>query len=229
MIQKHFNAISSGAKGMFARQVVLRYRYGQLEICKVPARRPGKGTPSQQAERQRWKDANEYYASAVRMPGVKERYKKGLPRGWNVQNRAVKDFYNAPEIKNVEGGHYTGLAGEVIRITAVDDFMVESVSVAIYDADNQLVEKGKAVHLGGDNWEYTATRDNKGSGRIEIIAKDMPGNEDKMVLAIEGKVEMVATLVQQAVKAPRPQKAFIVKRGKKSVPPRKCQDDKLNE
>lgn len=221
MIQKKFNVISGGASGIFARQVMLRQRYGRLEICKVPCPRPGKGTKGQQAQRDRWKDAGNYYAS-VKTLGLEQLYRHDLPWGWNVQNRAVSDFYHAPEIVSVDSSDYTGLPGEVLIINATDDFMVKQVTVAIYDHDNVLVESGRAKQLpDSEYWEYTATRVNNSGGRVEITATDHPGNEDKMVLNVEGTAEMVTVLVT-ATGTPnqpvsRPKKAFMPKRERRSL------------
>lgn len=185
MLQKEFNSILTGAYGIFAGQVMVRKRHRKPEICKVPRQRPGKGTEGQETERQRWKDANNYYRSVAKIPELKALYKKDLPIGWNAQNRSVSDYYHAPEIKDVDASGYTGSEGSLIRIVATDDFMVYKVIVSIYNEDNLLIESGEAQLAGNpDEWVFTAACDHKGSGRIEIIASDLPGNEDMVILTV---------------------------------------------
>ncbi|WP_295124859.1 hypothetical protein [uncultured Chitinophaga sp.] len=206
MLLKHYNVISSGATGKFAGQVVVRKRYGQIEITKVPCKRPGKGTEAQEAERQRWKTANDYYRKQVKFDKQRSAlYKSGIPLGWNVQNRSVSDFYHAPQITHVDTTAYKGYRGDVIRITATDDFMVERVRVNVYNTNDELVEDGYALKGEGDEWLYRARCNSKGGGRIEIVANDMPGNEDKVLLEVKAEMELVMTVPPVT----RPKKAFL--------------------
>ncbi|WP_295123017.1 hypothetical protein [uncultured Chitinophaga sp.] len=216
MILRNYNAISSGATGQFAGQVVVRKRYGQIEITKMPCKRPGKGTEAQEAERQRWKGANDYYRRQVKFDKQRTAlYKNDIPRDWNVQNRAVSDYYHAPEITDVNTTAYTGHRGDVIHVTATDDFMVERVHVAIYDINGELVEDGYALKGEGDEWVYRARCNNKGGGRIEVVAGDMPGNEDRVLLQVKTEMEVILEAVGMRGPVPvkHPVKAFIWKRG----------------
>lgn len=218
MIQKDFNAISTGFTGKFSNQVCIRKRYGKLEITKVPVRRPGPGTDGQQAERQRWTNANAWYRKAVKGDaGRCALYKSGIPLGWNVQNRAVSDYYHAPVISGVNTGAYAGNRGDILRITATDDFMVHRVTVSIYNTEGVLVESGMATPGQGDEWLYRTRRNNKEGGRVEVVAADMPGNEDRVLLNIQADVALVCEPVAAATPVNRPKKAFIWKRERKQL------------
>lgn len=85
----------------------------------------------------------------------------------------------APKIKEVDLNNYTGQPGSTIRIRAIDDFKVKSVSVTITNDDGSLVEKGNAaISSNGVDWIFTATANNANlSGdKIVIRASDIPGN-----------------------------------------------------
>jgi hypothetical protein len=58
---------------------------------------------------------------------------------------AIADFLNPPEINDVDLSGYTGKAGEKIRVKAIDDFEVQSVSVTISQLDGQELESGNAL------------------------------------------------------------------------------------
>jgi hypothetical protein len=69
------------------------------------------------------------------------------------------DVIHPPEIRRIDISKYTGLAGELICITAGDDVKVAAVGVLIVTDDGILVEKGSAI-LSEQNpyvWTYTTT------------------------------------------------------------------------
>lgn len=59
----------------------------------------------------------------------------------NQPNVAVADFFNAPNIQEIDVSAYTGQIGSVIRVRATDDFNVNDVFVHITNADGSLVEE----------------------------------------------------------------------------------------
>ncbi|MCK7553483.1 hypothetical protein MKQ70_00070 [Chitinophaga sedimenti] len=183
MKQKYFNALTHGASGKFGDICVFNQRNGSTCISKIPARRPGRGTQNQQRARGDFGDANAYA-----MEVLKDDYRKGIYQqvklpGCNVQNMAVKDFFRAPEIMDVRTGEYTGVKGSPIKIWAKDNVRVETVTVAIYDAYDNLLETGAATVLDRGKtkkcksslWEYTAAATGNAQ-RVVVTALDMPGN-----------------------------------------------------
>ncbi len=92
---------------------------------------------------------------------------------------AVADFFNAPDIENVDVSGYTGQPGDTINIRVHDDFLVKSVTVNITNSDGSLVEEGNAQpDASGYVWTYTATQTNESldGDKITISASDIPRN-----------------------------------------------------
>ncbi|UYQ95871.1 hypothetical protein MKQ68_12250 [Chitinophaga horti] len=178
MKRKHFNAISSGARGMFGKQVVIYTRYGEEIIAKAPRKRPGLGTPDQERTKADFKKAAEWSARVRGNAGLKALYKAGLSKALNVHNLAIADFLVAPEVHEVlvEKGR--------VRVHATDNFRVAEVVVEVYGADGQLLEAGVADSEGGDWFGYVPAEMPVG-GRVVVIARDLPGNECRSELAIE--------------------------------------------
>jgi len=100
----------------------------------------------------------------------------GLANAYNV---AVADFFHAPNIDEIDVTQYQGEVGDAIRIRVTDDFKVQQVHLAIYNADGSLVEMGDAVKQANTvDWVYVATAANESTAgdRIVIRASDKPGN-----------------------------------------------------
>lgn len=178
MYRKTHNALTSGCSGKFGNQLVVRHRFSKEIICQYG--HATKWSEAQDMQRARFRMAG-YYATSVKYkPELKARYDDARTNGNNFRNVAMRDFFNPPDIKEVDVNGYNGSAGSYILITAEDDFMMASVSVCIYDSHDNLVEKGAAVQLIDNRlYGYTTTAqctDPEGC-RIEIIASDMPGNE----------------------------------------------------
>ncbi len=69
--------------------------------------------------------------------------------------------------------------GDVIGVTAVDDFRVAQVRVRIENGDGTLVETGLAVQQADPHqWVYTATAANASlaGDKLTVQATDLPGN-----------------------------------------------------
>jgi hypothetical protein len=93
------------------------------------------------------------------------------------------DANNPPIVKSIITDGYYGREGDILFITAEDDFMVVDVEVRIYDTNNEVIERGKASLRNENLWTYKTSTNTKGS-TIEPIAYDRPGNEGKMTLAV---------------------------------------------
>lgn len=178
MYRKTHNALTSGCSGKFGDQLVVRHRFSKEIICQYG--HATKWSEAQDMQRAKFRMAGRYATKVKLKPELKARYDDARTNGNNFRNVAMRDFFNPPDIKEVEINGYNGSPGRYILITAEDDFMIDAVSVCIYDSHNNLVEKGVAVQLIGNRlYGYTTTAqcmDPEGC-RIEITAKDMPGNE----------------------------------------------------
>jgi hypothetical protein len=171
------NAITTGLSGKYGGQLVFRQVGDKTFVVKKPGPRTKPASPAQQANENRFRLAVIYAKAAMADPAMKSIYEAGRGRR-SAFRVAISDFRNAPRITAVNAGGYTGSSGEKILITAVDDFKVVAVSVAIYN-DGLLVEEGPAIAAaGGLGWVYTTQMSNEmlpGSSLI-VTAKDYPGN-----------------------------------------------------
>jgi hypothetical protein len=106
-------------------------------------------------------------------------YAKKATAGQSAFNVAVADFFNAPNIQEIDISAYTGQVGSLIRVRATDDFNVADVFVHITNADGSLVEEGAALlQSNGVDWVYTATKQNDSfaGDKITVTVTDIPRN-----------------------------------------------------
>ena len=116
-------------------------------------------------------------------PVTKALYAAKATSGRSAFNVAVADYFNAPQIEQVNMDGYTGAVGSTITITVTDDFVVSSVHVKVEDIDGTLVEEGEAVQGNtGIDWVYMATvaNENLSGDKNTVAAYDMPGNTDNL-------------------------------------------------
>ncbi|MCK7555802.1 hypothetical protein MKQ70_12550 [Chitinophaga sedimenti] len=181
MIQQSFNAISTGARGKFGKQVVVYFRYGKQIIAKAPRKRPGKGTEAQERTKANFRDAALWSAKVRKSPALHAIYKAGLHGSLNVHNLAIADYLQAPVIHNVEIGD------SGITVTATDNFKVAGVKVQIYKRNGELVEGGQATQQDDSTWSYVPGKQQLDGCRIVVSAKDQPGNEAVREVVLEGE------------------------------------------
>ncbi|UYQ95782.1 hypothetical protein MKQ68_11780 [Chitinophaga horti] len=183
MIQKHFNAISSGATGMFGKQVVRYFRHGREIIAKAPCKRPGRGTPGQERTRANFQQATDWSKKVRSARGLTTIYEAFVGGGKNIHNLAIADYLMAPEV------HDLFVKDGIIRVKATDNLQVASVCVCVYDANGYLLEEGMAVNEGGDEWVYKPVLALQPGCDIVVIARDLPGNECRYEIALPARGE----------------------------------------
>lgn len=176
------NLITQGLSGTLGRTLVFRRVGGKTVVSTVPS--PSSKAPSvaQQNQRHKFQQAILYAKSQMNDPAIKADYESmvkddGSSSAYNI---AVADFFNAPDITEVDLSGYSGRISDKIRVRVTDDFKVQSVGVEIRDAAGTLVEKGNAVAEANKlYWVFTATVANASlSGdKITVKASDLPGNE----------------------------------------------------
>ncbi|UYQ95504.1 hypothetical protein MKQ68_10370 [Chitinophaga horti] len=179
MIQKEFNAISTGASGKFSNQVTLRNKAGKLFICKNKGASSVPPTEAQQGVMSMFKRAAAYAKKAIRDLDLRKLYQAAAKAGATAYNAAVADYCKAPKITGVLTETYTGNAGDIIMVEATDDVRVTGVNVEIFSPAGDLLESGAAT--GGtdaEDWTYTTTLPNTDVAGCRVVATavDMPGN-----------------------------------------------------
>lgn len=170
-----------GARGMVGKQMVFRNQDGKIILAKRP-RRKKQQTDAQLEQTIRFKEATIYAKAVLADDDLRKGYaEKALNRGkgFSAYNMAVADYLKGPVVRKIDLEKYNGQVGEVIVVSAVDNFEVKEVMVEIRQSDNSLVEKGEALaDLNGIDWKYTTQSVNGSpSGSVVTVrVSDRPGN-----------------------------------------------------
>ena len=144
-------------------------------------------SPAQQAHLDRMYQAQLYARAQLRDPAAKARYATGIDqRRTSAYTVAIADFMNPPVITALDAGRNHGQPGDVILVTATDDFAVAAVQLRLHDPAGQLLEEGPATRQPDGRWCYTArTAHPAGPGtRLEAEARDHAGNVASKVLLL---------------------------------------------
>lgn len=179
MAESKNNVIVHGFTGKFGDLLVFRQVAGKTIASKAPAAPQGEPSEKQLAVRARFQQAVLYGRAVLADPATKKTYADAAPNGQSAYNVAVADFFQAPDIAEIDVSGYTGQPGQVIKIKVTDDFKVKTVKLTIQNEDGSLVEEGDAVQLGNSaDWTYTATAPNANltMDKITVTATDNPAN-----------------------------------------------------
>ena len=173
------NVLTQGLSGKLGKQLVFRQVGERTIVASLPGPWVKPFTEPQQVHHQQFKEAIKYAKSVIADPEKKAGYKAAAINGMSAFNFAVSDYMNLPVILELDLSGYTGEIGSSIRIKAIDNFKVVSVSVSIFKADDTLVETGQAIRSSnGLDWFYTSAYQNtemKG-GKIVATVTDTPGH-----------------------------------------------------
>ncbi len=100
---------------------------------------------------------------------------------------AITDWFEAPEVLEIDVDDWTGESGQTIRVKARDRVRVARVSVVSRDAEENVLEMGEAAQAvaGSDWWDYTTKSfvPMDPFPIVEAIAQDLPGNSDVFVIS----------------------------------------------
>jgi hypothetical protein len=88
----------------------------------------------------------------------------------------VADWFNRPEILEIDLSGWTEGSSGVIRVRAQDDAKVQQVEVIISDKNGTLLEEGLASESGALWWEYNTTQAAADNMRVTAAARDLPGH-----------------------------------------------------
>jgi hypothetical protein len=179
MAESKNNMVIQGFTGKLGDQLVFRQVAGKTIASKAPGARQGEPTEKQVAVRDRFQRAVLYGRSVLADPAAKQAYSDAAPNGQSAYNVAIADFFQAPDIMEIDVSSYTGQVGEIIKVKVTDDFKVKAVRLSIQNDDGSLLEEGNAVQLGNSaDWTYTATATNSSltGDKITVTATDNPAN-----------------------------------------------------
>jgi hypothetical protein len=137
-------------------------------------------------QQSRFRQGQLYGKHAVTIPELSRRYARNAKGNQGIYHIAMKDFLNAPRVTGVEYHAYLADQMKPIVISAEDDFEVVVVAVKLYDSHENLLEQGFAVQKKA-HWYYQPQLEHPPPGMlIEVVAKDLAGNEGKWSGAGEG-------------------------------------------
>jgi hypothetical protein len=169
------NIFMEHLSGVIGGQLVIkRARGGGTTISKKPTFRPDRVfSAAQLAQQQAFREATAYGKAMKREPIYLARANGSAQTGYNV---AVADWFNRPEILEIDLSGWTDSGGGVIRVRAQDDVKVQLVRVAINDESGALLEEGQASEAGALWWEYQAAQPAAEDLRVTVAAMDLPGH-----------------------------------------------------
>jgi hypothetical protein len=174
------NPLTHGASGMIGGTMVFKTWNGKTYISNRPSK-PKKQSAVQKENRLKFKMATNYAKLMMKDPVRKEEYKQVAKKMMlpNAYTAAITEYMRKPEIKEVDLSGYTGQENEEINVSArKKGFEIEVVEVIIVDDKGQVVEQGKALKKGTEDWAYKTTRFLKDPSTFQVIvrARERTGN-----------------------------------------------------
>jgi hypothetical protein len=174
------NPLLKGVSGMLGNIIVFRETRGQMIMANRP-KKSGTLTEHQEAQKSRFLKAVQYARNQLLNAQSKAEYAARITLSkHSAYLVAVTDYLTSPEVTVVDVSAYKGVAGDLIKVVAIDDFKVTGVEVIITDTNGTLIEQGQAVLPAdsADQWQYTITAPNAVLPGTKIIAHavDKPGN-----------------------------------------------------
>ncbi|MEI7981787.1 MAG: hypothetical protein WCI71_09025 [Bacteroidota bacterium] len=173
------NALTKNYKGKFGNQFVLRNRHGKSMMGKIPEPSSKEPTAKQIVVKDRFLAATDYARRILMNPVYRQLYAErgaGVRSAYNV---AVANYLKPPKVTEIDHTGYHGLAGDQIRVTAIDLFKVMRVMVSLRDAANGELEFGDCVQeQDGSAWIYTVKADHTpvAGQAVKAVAYDLPGH-----------------------------------------------------
>jgi len=167
------NLIIQGLSGSLGNQIVIRKgKGGQTIVTAKPASTNRTFSATQLAQQEAFRNAIAY-AKTVKSDAVYLTKAQGTTL--SAYNAAVVDWFNKPEVLEIDTTAWSGSSGQTIRVKAQDDTHVSKVHVQLADSDGSILEEGDAVQADGLWWEYTTTT-NVEAASVNATAHDLPGN-----------------------------------------------------
>ena len=175
------NVIDRRLHGKFGTSCIFRTRNKKTFMSPYPDYSKIKWSKNQKAIRIHFREGMIWTRQTLSDPEKRKYYKKRAKRGQSVWNATMSDFLKKPQISMIDTSGYKGRKGDVIRIRALDNFMVQSILITLINALGIEVEScvipnpnpGSIVEL-----EYKTMESNPDwqGGRVVVRVSDSPGN-----------------------------------------------------
>ena len=173
------NLAMQGLTGKLGDQFVIRIdKAGRTIVGTKPTFSEGRQfSDAQVTHHEEFREAVAYAKSAKDLD-IYVQKAAGTPQ--NAYNVAVADWFNKPQIKELDVTGWNGGPGQTIRVRAMDDVQVAQVNVVITDNAGTVQEQGQAVQADGLWWNYTTTGTAPEGPRMVVTARDLPGHTAQM-------------------------------------------------
>ena len=152
--------------------LVFKERDGRDIVASKPDQVHQPNTPAQQAQREQFKLGANYAKGAMANSQTKAPYEaKAKQVHIPAFALAVEDYLLKPVVDAIDTTQYHKQVGDVIFITAHDDFEVVRAEVTLQDGNNNVLETGNAVlDAATGHWKYTATVDATTAATVTVTA-----------------------------------------------------------
>jgi len=160
MATSNNNVITYGLSGKVGDLIVFKQQNGKTIVGKMPIKSSKPPTVAQVNVNERFKFASKYAKQAIKDPVLKAKYASFAKTGQSVFNVAFADFFTPPVLTDALGV-YNGEVGCVLTVKAIDNYEVKTCKLAVYLANETLLEEGEAVlQTDGVTWKYNCTTSN---------------------------------------------------------------------
>ena len=169
------NIFIMGLSGSLGGQLIVKtYKNGRTVICKKPAFKKDRAfSQAQLAHQQAFREASAY----ARLMQAEEIYiVKAKRETKSAYNLALSDWFNPPQILEVDLSGWSNGSGGAIRVKAQDDVRVQGVKVSITDENGTILEAGQAQEVGALWWEYRPSQAAAMNMSVTVSVKDLPGH-----------------------------------------------------
>jgi hypothetical protein len=169
------NVVMQGVKGTLGDQLIFKKdKAGRTIISVKPTFDEDRMfSLAQQAQHQAFREATAYAKDQTNNPLYLAKA-EGTPM--NAYNIAVADWFNRPQILEIDLSGWVNGDGGTIRVRVQDDVSVQGVKVTIADENGTFLEEGEAVESSALWWEYNTAQAAANNMRVTASAKDLPGH-----------------------------------------------------
>ena len=177
------NIVTQGLSGLLGNQIVFRKdKIGRTIVATKPTFATNRTFNADQlAHQEAFRQAIAYAKTAK---GEEVYLTKAQGTTMSAFNAAVADWFDKPEVLQIDASGWTGEIEQIIRIKAQDNTFVAKVHVVIDNGQGSTIhEQGYAVQADGLWWEYTTTTivSITPTTRVVAMAHDLPGNSNGLV------------------------------------------------
>jgi hypothetical protein len=179
------NIITEGLAGMLAKSIVFRKHGDRTIVTIVPKKSSKPPTEKQLAKRAKFKEAVAYAQAQLKDEASKAIYQTKATTVRTPYHIALADYMNTPVVHKINIGKWKAKKGDVIEVTATDDFEVMAVTLYFLASDHQILFTAHAFKTPvAQVWKYILPEPITGVQSIKAVATDRAENEGVSVIEV---------------------------------------------